>query len=68
MRDVLDIPDKFSSGDVSQPVAKSVGELIKLLQEIPEETPIEQGLFKGCRVTVMNVNLPSRHVCFGDLL
>lgn len=52
------IPDKFCKAGILKPEALTVGEMIKVLQELPEDLE-----FSGAKIiTVYNVGRPSEHV------
>lgn len=64
----MKIPEKFYKEKIKgYPVkARTVGGLIKALNELPKRLPIEQGGDKGCVVTVYNVSLGSPFLQIDD--
>lgn len=57
----MKIPTKFCNcNDKKFPVkVKTVGALIKALEELPKTLPIRQGFGKGCILSVANVGMKS---------
>jgi hypothetical protein len=50
------IMKEFYKGDMEQPSAHTVGELIEHLKRLPSNLRIEAGFGKGCELVVYNIN------------
>ncbi len=60
---MIDIPEKFWRGD-EQVMASTVGQLRRLLNQLPENLPIEED--QRC-LTVTNINYPGTRLVFHDI-
>ncbi len=65
------IPVKFYKGD--HPHVKNVGELKKLLEELPDSLKLKTGWNSGCALVVFNIDIDKdqphqdeRHLSFCD--
>jgi len=61
------IPKKFYQGSLKKPTAKTVGDLKKQLDKLPNTLNIEQGFGKGVELVVYNINQQDTHLEFQDL-
>lgn len=57
----MKIPSKFYRGD-NAPKAETVGELIKVLQELPADLQVKAGFSFRCEVAVYNHGMDTEHV------
>lgn len=60
------IPEKFYRGDRPHPIAYSVGELKQILNELPDNLPIECSLDYGVKLTVYNHGTEDMHLQLED--
>lgn len=59
----MNIDEKFTNGNLNQPVACTVGELIEILKELPPELPIsDDGRHASMEVVVFNVDGDDTHM------
>jgi hypothetical protein len=63
----MKIPKKFYHGD-NQPVAETVGQLKKLLAELPDHLPIKAGFSNEAQVVVYNHKQSDVHVSIQEPL
>lgn len=61
----MKIPQKFWKGE-NQPIAENVGELKKILSELPDELPIERGFGGAPKVVVYNHGYETEHLEFEE--
>lgn len=54
------VPEKFYRGD-KHPKARTVGQLIKILEELPKSLPVHAGFSRRVSVTVYNIGQSDRH-------
>ncbi|MDP1930922.1 MAG: hypothetical protein Q8L60_05655 [Gammaproteobacteria bacterium] len=66
MSDKKIIPKKFYKGDLQKPVAFTVGELKAILQELPDELPIQSEFAGGVELVVYNVKAEDAHLAFRE--
>ena len=59
------IPEEFYKDD-TQPVVRTVGELIKQLQRLPKSLPIETGFGDAAKLTVFNHGEPDMHLSIDE--
>jgi hypothetical protein len=62
----MTIDPKFYKGDMIQPTAKTVGELKAILQELPDELPIEFRFSEAVQVVVYNHGRKNMHLSFDE--
>lgn len=62
----MEVPKKFYHGD-NHPTAFTVGELKKVLNELPDNFPIMQGFESGVMIVVYNYNQEDVHLEFKEL-
>jgi hypothetical protein len=62
----MEIPKKFYHGD-DPPTAYTVGELKKVLDELPNDFPIMQGYESGVMVVVYNFGHEDVHLEFEEI-
>jgi hypothetical protein len=60
------VPEKFYKGDIDKPQAQNVGDLKKLLDELPNHLKIEQGFDKGVTLVVFNIRKNNPHLSFQE--
>ena len=61
----MTIAEKFyKDGAKPKPIAYDVGELKKLLSELPDDLPIELSFGEGVELVVYNHGHPSMHLSF----
>ncbi|MFA5340164.1 MAG: hypothetical protein WC332_00160 [Clostridia bacterium] len=60
------IPEKFYRGD-DHPKAYTVGELKKVLSELPDDFPIMQCFEEGVMIVVYNYNQEDVHLEFEEI-
>jgi hypothetical protein len=60
------VPEKFYKGDIDKPQAQNVGDLKKLLDELPDHLNIEQGFDKGVTLVVFNIRNRNPHLSFQE--
>lgn len=58
------VPDKFTKGNAKHPVAHTVKELKKILDELPGDLQINHAFSCGVVVVVYNVKYDDYHVEF----
>lgn len=61
------IPEKFYKGSLKKPTAKTVGDLKRQLDKLPNTLNIEQGFGKGVGLVVYNINQHDIHLGFTDV-
>lgn len=62
----MSIPKKFYHADEEHPIALTVGELKKVLAELPDTLFIQQGFGEGAQVVVYNHGAPDEQVSFEE--
>jgi len=62
----MTIDPKFYMGDITQPIAETVGELKAILQELPDDLPIEFGFGEAVQLVVFNHNKEDMHLSFEE--
>ena len=58
------IPEKYCKRNINKPRAYTVKELRKLLKQLPNNLPIEQGFEGGVMLIVYNVSRGNPHLEF----